>query len=86
MPRKPVKPSAKSMASAQTDASRAVVTCIELPTTARHAGQALRPRLPSDLPFVPRQGSMDFAQHPSRIGSALSYRDGRRSGVEGEAL
>lgn len=40
-------------------------------------GESLRARTPTDLPFVPRPGSMDFRQHPTRIGTELRYLDGR---------
>lgn len=31
-----------------------------------------------DPEYHPRAGSMEFAQHPSRFGNTLIYRDGRR--------
>lgn len=40
-------------------------------------GESLRARTPTELPFVPRPGSMDYAQHPTRIGNELRYLDGR---------
>jgi hypothetical protein len=40
-------------------------------------GDTLRVRAPTDLPFVPRPGSMDFRQHPTRISNELRYLDGR---------
>lgn len=63
-----------------TTATRVIVA--PLSPLARYGGQALSVRLPSDLPFVPRDGSLDFAQHPSRSGGELRYRDGRRDRVE----
>lgn len=39
-------------------------------------GESLRARTPTDLPFVPRPGSMDFRQHPTRIGNTLHFPGG----------
>lgn len=45
--------------------------------------QVAAPRVPLvteriDPEYRPRAGSMEFAQHPSRYGNTLIYRDGRR--------
>lgn len=40
-------------------------------------GDTLRARTPTELPFVARPGSMDYALHPTRIGNELRYPDGR---------